>query len=204
MHSNADDATIVISRKRGGYRDSLRSYVIMVDGNPVGKIKRGQRVELPVSHGQHELFLKIGWTESRSITFDVQPGAVIEFFCEPGGPAAAALQDVAAGQYITLIRVPEAEYLIRPSSHDGGLVIHANSLAEVLIPRGYSVEPGAGSGDLHLQGAGFEVSFASEDAGWYVEFHGDISRLKTDEFVAQVARQVQENTGTSTQWVQIT
>jgi hypothetical protein len=40
--------------------------------------------------------------------------------------------------------VPGAEYLIRPSSHDGWLVIHANSLAEVLIPRGYSVEPGAG------------------------------------------------------------
>ena len=47
--------------------------------------------------------------------------------------------------------MPGAEYLIRPSSHDGWLVIHANSLAEVLIPRGYSVEPGAGFGDLHLQ-----------------------------------------------------
>jgi hypothetical protein len=107
VHSNADDATIVVSRKHGGYRDWFRSYAIMVDGNPVGKIKRGQRVELSVSHGQHELFLKIDWCASRSITFDVQPGTVIEFFCAPGGPAAGGLQDVLGdtGQYITLIRV---------------------------------------------------------------------------------------------------
>ena len=107
MHSNADDATIVISRKRGGWRDRARSYVIMVDNTPVGKIKHGQRVELPVPHGRHELFLKIAWCNSRPITFDAQPGAVIEFFCEPGGPAATALQDVLGntGQYITLARV---------------------------------------------------------------------------------------------------
>lgn len=107
MHSNAEDATIVISRKRGGWRDRARSYVIMVDSNPIRKIKHGQRVELPVPHGQHELFLKISWCTSRSITFDALPGAVIEFFCEPGGPAFAGLQAVLGdtGQYITLTRV---------------------------------------------------------------------------------------------------
>jgi hypothetical protein len=117
VHSNADDATIVISRKHGGYRDWLRSYVIMVDSNPVGKIKRGQRVELPASHGQHELFLKIDWCTSRAITFDVRPGAVIEFFCAPGGPAAGGLQDVLGDtdQYITLTRI---DVLPVPSSQE--------------------------------------------------------------------------------------
>jgi hypothetical protein len=107
VHSNADDATIVISRKHGGWRDRARSYVIMVDSNPVGKIKHGQRVVLPVPHGKHELFLKISWCASPSITFDAQPGSVIEFFCEPGGPASAGLQNVVGdtGQYITLTRV---------------------------------------------------------------------------------------------------
>jgi hypothetical protein len=106
VHSNDADATIVISRKHGGRRDWFRSYAIMVDTNLVGKIKRGQRVELPVSHGQHELFLKIDWCTSRSITFDVQPGAVVEFSCAPGGPATAGLQAVLGdtGQYITLTR----------------------------------------------------------------------------------------------------
>jgi hypothetical protein len=107
VHSDDAGATIVIFRKHGGYRDWLRSYAIMVDTNLVGKIKRGQRVELPVSHGRLELFLKIDWCTSPSITFDAQPGAVIEFFCEPGGPAAGGLQDVLGGytgQYITLTR----------------------------------------------------------------------------------------------------
>jgi hypothetical protein len=79
----------------------------MVDSNPISKIKHGQRVELPVPPGQHELFLKIAWCTSQSLTFDAQPGTVIEFFCEPGGPASAGLQDVLGdtGQYITLTRV---------------------------------------------------------------------------------------------------
>lgn len=107
MHGGADDAAIVISRKRGWWRDRFRSYVILVDGKPVTKIRNGKRVEVPVSHGQHELRLKIDWCESRSLTFGAQPGDVIEFFCEPGGPALAGLQDVLAntGQYITLTRV---------------------------------------------------------------------------------------------------
>ena len=65
MHGNAGGATIAMSRKRGGSRDWFRSYVIMVDSNLVGKVKRGQRVELPVSEGQHELFLTIDGLTSR-------------------------------------------------------------------------------------------------------------------------------------------
>ena len=107
VHGNAEDAAIVVSRKRGGWRDRARSYVILVDGKPISKIKHGQRVELPIPHGQHELLLKIAWCTSRSFTFDVQPGGVVEFFCEPGGPASAGLQDVLGNtdQYIRLTLV---------------------------------------------------------------------------------------------------
>lgn len=100
--------------------------------------------------------------------------------------------------------MPEAEYLLRPSSHDGWLAIRADSLTEVLIPHGCDAKPAVGFGDLHLQGPGYEVSFANEDPGWYVGFDGDISRLDTDEFVAQVARQVQEHAEAPTEWVRIT
>jgi hypothetical protein len=100
-------ATVVISRKRGGRRDRGRSYVVMVDGVPVAKIKHGQRVELPVPGGPHELLLKISWCTSRSIRFDAQPADVVEFFCEPGGPASTALPDVLGDpdRYIRLTRV---------------------------------------------------------------------------------------------------
>jgi len=56
-------------------------------GEPVTKIKRGQRIELPVAGGPHELCLKVDWCKSRSVVFDAQPGEVVEFFREPGGPA---------------------------------------------------------------------------------------------------------------------
>ena len=61
--------------------------------------------------------------------------------------------------------MPEAEYLIRPSSREGWLVIPADSLAEVLIPHGWNAEPGAGFGDFHLRAPGYEISFTNEDPG---------------------------------------
>jgi hypothetical protein len=100
-------ATVVISRKSGGWRDRGRSYLVLVDGEPVTKIRHGQRIELPVPGGQHELFLKISWCTSRTISFEAQPASVVEFFCEPGGPASTALPDVLGDpdRYIRLTRV---------------------------------------------------------------------------------------------------
>jgi hypothetical protein len=100
-------ATIVISRKRGGWRDRARSYLVMLDDQEAAKIRHGQRIELPVPAGQHELFLKIAWCQSRSFTFDARPGEAVEFQCEPGGSAAAALGQVLADTdtYIRLTRV---------------------------------------------------------------------------------------------------
>ena len=97
----------MVSRKRGGWRDRGRSYVILVDGEPAAKIKHGERVELPVPGGPHELFMKVSWCKSRSIAFDAQPAEVIEFFCEPGGPASEGLRDVLGnpGSYISLTLV---------------------------------------------------------------------------------------------------
>ena len=102
------------------------------------------------------------------------------------------------------LRVVGAEYLIRPASHDGWLEIHVNSLADVLTPNGFDVQPSPGWGDLHLQGEGYEVSFSGEDAGWQVTLNGDLANLDTDELVAQVARQIEDFTHTATKWVRYT
>ncbi len=86
--------------------------------------------------------------------------------------------------------MPEAEYLIRPASHEGWLVIPASALAEVLTPRGYDLRPRPGFGDLHLHGVGYEISFSGEDQDWQVAFDGDVAHLDSDELVAQIAREV--------------
>jgi hypothetical protein len=107
-HPRIDDASIVLRRERGGYRDIFRSYQVVVDGEMAAKIKRGQTVTLPIPAGPHEIFLSIDWCRSPSLEVDAQPGQVIEMSCEPAGGAAEGLGAVAAGaagSYIRLSRL---------------------------------------------------------------------------------------------------
>ena len=107
VDGDGGSATVVISRKSGGWRDRARSYVVLIDDQQAAKIKHGQRIEVPVPPGRHELHLKISWCSSRSFTFEAQPGEAAEFYCEPGGRPAAALGQVLADtdRYIRLTRV---------------------------------------------------------------------------------------------------
>jgi hypothetical protein len=101
----SDTATIVLRRERGGYRDILRSYQVMVDGQMAAKIKRGQTVTLSIAPGSHEIFLHIDWCRSPSVEVDARTGQVIEMSCEPGGGASEGLSAVigeATESYIRL------------------------------------------------------------------------------------------------------
>ena len=85
-------------------------------------------------------------------------------------------------------------YLIRPASQDARLIIPADTLAEVLTPRGCDARPGPGYGDPHLQGDGFEISFSGEDDGWHVIIEGDLANLDTDEKdVADQGRDIRDS-----------
>jgi hypothetical protein len=104
----SDAATIVLRRERGGYRDILRSYQVMLDGKMAAKIKRGQTVTLPIAAGPHEIFVRIDWCRSPSVDVDAKAGQVIELSCEPAGAATEGLGAVvgqATGSYIRLSRL---------------------------------------------------------------------------------------------------
>ena len=81
--SSVGGAVIALTRSPGGWRDSRRSYSVMLDGHKVAKVRRGERLELPVSAGHHELYLKIDWCTSQTVELEAPPGAVIEMYCEP-------------------------------------------------------------------------------------------------------------------------
>jgi hypothetical protein len=106
------DALIIISRSRGAWRDIARSYRVMLDGDQVAKVRRGQTVELPVTPGRHEVFLQIDWCSSPVVEVDAHPREIIKMICEPGGNAFAGLQDVTArtDTYISLTRVDPAPF----------------------------------------------------------------------------------------------
>jgi hypothetical protein len=102
-----DDRTLIVLSRKRAWRDRLRSYAVVMDGEPVGKIRSGQRLQLPVTPGSHEIFLKIDWCRSPALHVDAQPGEVIELSCESAGPARSGLGDVlhASDQYIRLTRL---------------------------------------------------------------------------------------------------
>jgi len=106
MDSAATEAKIVLTRAPGGWRDRFRSYLVMIDDKEVGQVRRGQRLEIQVTPGHHQIFLKIDWCKSPAIELDAGPHDVIEMSCAPGGTAGTGLRDVVAGTdaYITLTR----------------------------------------------------------------------------------------------------
>jgi hypothetical protein len=104
--TEAGAAAIIVTRARGGWRDIARSYAVMIDGEPVAKVRRGQRLELPITPGRHDVFMKIDWCRSPSVDVDARPGEVIRLSCAPGGSAGAGLEAVLADTqaYIRLTR----------------------------------------------------------------------------------------------------
>ncbi|MEV0906723.1 hypothetical protein [Streptomyces hokutonensis] len=96
--------TVVLSRVRGGYRDMLRGYDILIDDTRVGSIRRGRTVRFQVPPGEHRLQLKIAWCSSRPLTVLVEEGGTVGFMCAPGGDASDALAAVTVDKddYISL------------------------------------------------------------------------------------------------------
>lgn len=84
-------ARVVVHRRHTAWRDRLRSYTILIDEDEVGSVRDGESASTDVGAGHHRLQLKIDWTGSRTIAFEVRDGEVKEFECRPRYPAALAL-----------------------------------------------------------------------------------------------------------------
>ena len=101
--------TVVLSRERGGYRDMLRGYDVLIDETRVGSIRRGKTVRFEVPPGEHRLQLKIAWCSSRPLTVLVEEGGTANFVCAPGGDASEGIDAVTVDKddYITLQQTSE-------------------------------------------------------------------------------------------------
>jgi hypothetical protein len=76
-------SAISLSRVQGGWRDRLRRYRVMIDGEQVATIKHGEHLNLPVPPGQHTVYLQISWARSPRLEFNVAPGEIIALECAP-------------------------------------------------------------------------------------------------------------------------
>lgn len=75
-------------RRVAEFRDRLRAYKVVLDGQVIGQIRHGEEAEFAVEPGPHELYLKIDWCRSNTVEFE-NDGPVTVFECGSNlkGPA---------------------------------------------------------------------------------------------------------------------
>ena len=75
----------------------LRTYKVVIDGNTVGDIRRGETKTFDVSPGRHEIHLEIDWAKSRDLELNLSSGDVASLTCRArppsGGLAALSPKD---------------------------------------------------------------------------------------------------------------
>lgn len=99
-------ATIVVRRPAdwsfARERDLLRSYVVLVDGEKVGRLRRGNELKLRVPPGRHGVRARIDWTGSPEVAVDVAADERAVLLVQPTGSALRFDQVFGTGRYLNL------------------------------------------------------------------------------------------------------
>lgn len=94
-------ASVVFCRPPKFWRDRLRKYKLILDGQLVAELSRGAEATLHVAPGQHRAQARISWTGSAEVVFDVRPGQVVRLIVEPG-TGRILEQSLSTDQYLSL------------------------------------------------------------------------------------------------------
>jgi hypothetical protein len=92
---------ITLKRLRRPIGDVLRTYKVVIDGNTVGDIRRGETKTFDVPPGRHEIHLEIDWAKSRDLELNLSSGDVASLTCS-ARPPNAGLAALASKNYIKL------------------------------------------------------------------------------------------------------
>ena len=79
-------ASIQIDRDANFWMDRGRAYHVLIDGQDVGAIRRGESKSFDVLEGRHEVFLKIDWVRSKSIVLNLDQGEKATLVCRARNP----------------------------------------------------------------------------------------------------------------------
>ena len=80
-----DTSSVRVSRTSAVWRDRLRRYRIEVDGLTVGCLFSGGMLEVPLAPGEHSVQVRIDWSGSPRLSFDLAPDRVASFECREAG-----------------------------------------------------------------------------------------------------------------------
>jgi len=75
-------ATITISRRHTPL-GSRRPYVLLLDGRHAAILRRGERLTIEVTPGQHTLSARCPWCGSRAVRFSIAAGENLRFRMGP-------------------------------------------------------------------------------------------------------------------------
>jgi hypothetical protein len=89
---------IHVHRRANAYQDRARAYKILLDGQEVGNVKRGESAAFDAAPGAHELQLKIDWATSEPVSVEVQAGQDVHFNCWPNAKPLTALYWITVGR----------------------------------------------------------------------------------------------------------
>ena len=78
-------ASITIERKANLWVDRARAYHLIIDDEDRGEIRRGERRTIEVEPGTVEVFLKIDWCRSHTLSLDLDEGSEVHLRCRPCG-----------------------------------------------------------------------------------------------------------------------
>jgi len=74
----ARDPLLRIVQRPGLFRSSCG---VLVDGQPRGMLRSGQRFEVTVPAGRYSVQVSSGWLSSPAVNFEVQNGDIAQFVC---------------------------------------------------------------------------------------------------------------------------
>jgi hypothetical protein len=83
---------MLVLKRKWGWGDKFRAYHVIVDEQDVGSIREGKEVRFDLAPGSHEVYLKIDWSRSRTITIEANDGDVF-LECRAKGPGRQGQQD---------------------------------------------------------------------------------------------------------------
>jgi hypothetical protein len=70
---NMSMTKINIERSSGGWVDRARSYDVIVDDEPCGRLGHGEQVGFDVEPGEHSVYLGIDWCRSDMLKLKLDP-----------------------------------------------------------------------------------------------------------------------------------
>jgi hypothetical protein len=76
-------AEVYVERERGGFNDRFRAYRVVLDGETVGRVKRGESLSLTTNPGEHELYFAIDWCRSPRKTLELTEEGTVSVRCWP-------------------------------------------------------------------------------------------------------------------------